>query len=83
MDEIVRKRIDSIIREDTGIDPTLVDPDKPISEQVTLDSMQFVGLISRIENAFEIELPVSIIQVTTYREFLGAIDEVMKNGHSL
>ena len=75
MNENVRQRIGNIIREDTGIDPATIDPIKPIRDQITLDSMQFVGIIAKIEIEFEIELPISIMQVTTLDEFYNKVEK--------
>ena len=77
MDERVKQRIDNIIKEDTGIDPATIDPIKPVQDQITLDSMQFVGIIAKIEIEFEIELPISIMQVTTLQEFYNEIEKIV------
>lgn len=77
MDERVKKRIDNILTEDTGIDPATIDPIEPIRDQIALDSMQFVSIIARIEIEFEIELPISIIQVNTLQEFYDEIQKMV------
>ena len=79
LDEKLKKRIDDLIYSETGIDPTTIDVDKPIRDIVSLDSMQFVGLIAKLEIELEIELPIAIMQVTTLREFYMEVGEVLKD----
>ncbi|MBN1290936.1 MAG: acyl carrier protein [Candidatus Latescibacteria bacterium] len=78
MDAKVKKRIEDIILSDIGIDPAAVDADKPIREQVSLDSMQFVSLIAKLEIELEVELPIAIMQVKTLREFYSAVEQALK-----
>lgn len=75
----VQKRLFGVIKNVVDIDPASIDLDKPIRDQVCLDSMQFVGLIAQVEMEFETELPISIMQVSTLRVF---IDEVTKVVHA-
>ena len=74
MNEAFERRVFSILQKDLGVDPAILDLDKPIRDQISLDSMQFVSLIARIEIALDIELPVSIMNVATLRDFLDRID---------
>jgi acyl carrier protein len=78
MDEKLKRSIDDIIFSDIGIDPTTIDIDKPIRDQVSLDSMQFIGVIAKIEMELEIELPIAIMQVGTLREFYSEIQKTLK-----
>ncbi len=80
MDERLKKTIDDIICSDIGIDPATIDIDKPIRDQVSLDSMQFIGVIAKLEIELEIELPIAIMQVTTLREFYSEIQKTLQ-GH--
>jgi acyl carrier protein len=75
MDEQLRKWLFEIIRKNIEIDPATLDPEKPIREQVSLDSMQFVSVIARIELELNIELPISIMEVRTLHEFLATVAE--------
>ena len=72
-DEELKQRIDNIILSDIGIDPATIEADEPIRGQVSLDSMQFICLIAKLETELKVELPIAIMQVTTLREFYRAI----------
>ncbi|MBN1577638.1 MAG: acyl carrier protein [Chitinispirillaceae bacterium] len=78
MDEKLKERIDGIILSDIGIDPATIDADKPIRDQISLDSMQFVSLIAKLEIELDVELPIAIMQVNTLREFYGAIQQALR-----
>ena len=69
-------------KKNTGIDPESIDHCQPIREQVSLDSMQFIGIVAQIEMELEIELPISVMQVTTYQEFLDTIQKFSKESMS-
>ena len=74
MDLQTKKRIFDIIQTNVNIDPASLDPDKPISEQICLDSMQFVSIIGRIELEMNVELPMSVMEAKTLNEFLKRVD---------
>ena len=73
INEELKKKIDTIIISDVGIDPISIDTDQSIREQVSLDSMQFIGLVAKLENELQVELPFAIMQVNTLNEFYDAI----------
>ena len=77
MKEEIKQRIYSAIREEMSIDPQALDPDKELREQVELDSVQLVGLASRLESELDIELPLSVMDAGSFREFLQIIDETI------
>jgi len=47
MDEQLRQKIFGLIQQDINADPSTIDPDKPIRDQIALDSMQFIGVVAR------------------------------------
>lgn len=75
MDSTIQQQIFSVIEKEIHIDPTTIDPDKDLREQISLDSMQFVRLIARLEEKFSIELPISIMEVSTLNEFLTIVNQ--------
>jgi acyl carrier protein len=77
MDEQLKQKIFSLIQKDINADPSKIDPDKPIRDQIGLDSMQFVGVIARVELELGIELPISIMEVKTLNEFLAVVEKEM------
>jgi len=78
MQEHIRKKIFTIIEKQTNIKLSTVDPDKDIREQISLDSMQFVTIIARLEADLGIEIPISIMEVNTLNEFLSVIENELK-----
>jgi acyl carrier protein len=78
MEEQLKRRLFGIIQKDINIDPATLDPDKPIREQISLDSMRFVSIIARIELEMNIELPMTVMEAKTLNEFLALIGEVIK-----
>ncbi len=78
MDELLKNKIFGIMQKDIHIDPASIDPDKPIREQISLDSMQFVSITARIELEMNIELPISIMEVRTLNEFLAVVQDTLK-----
>ena len=62
MDKHIKQKIFGLIQKDLNADPSKIDPDKPIRDQVGLDSMQFVGVVARIELELGVELPISVIR---------------------
>lgn len=74
----MQKRLFDVIKNAVNIDPTSIDLDMPIRDQVCLDSMQFVGLIAQVEMEFETELPISIMQVATLRVFIDEVTKVVR-----
>ena len=79
MDEHIKQKIFGLIQKDLNADPSKIDPDKPIRDQVGLDSMQFVGVVARIELELGVELPISVMEVKTLNEFLAVVEKEIKN----
>lgn len=74
MDEQLKQNIFNSLKKELPINPSDIDPDKNLREQVSLDSMQFVRIIARIEEELSIELPISIMEVSTLNEFFAIIE---------
>ncbi|HEX7511725.1 MAG TPA: acyl carrier protein [Chitinivibrionales bacterium] len=78
MNQATTEKLFSLIHKEIGRDPAEIDADKPIRDQIALDSMQFVSLAARIELALDIELPLSVMEATTLNEFLGEINKTLQ-----
>ena len=74
MTEALRKRIYSAIQSVVNIDPAIIDPAKNLREQVNLDSMQFVAVLAKLETEFNIELPISAMEATTFNDFFAVLE---------
>lgn len=75
MKNITKEKIFSIIKQETNIDISNIDPKRDLQEQVSFDSMQFVSITSRVENELKIELPISVMEISTLNEFLDIIEK--------
>ncbi len=75
MDNKIKQKILEIIEKESRIQLSNLDPDKDLREQVALDSMQFVGIVARIEESLSIELPMAIMEVSTLNEFLEIVEK--------
>jgi acyl carrier protein len=74
MDMATRKRVFGIIKAVAKVDPATVDMNKTLRDQISLDSMQFVAVIAKLENDLNIELPISAMEAETLGEFLAVLD---------
>jgi acyl carrier protein len=80
MDERQKNRVFDVIKKEITVDPATVVPDKDLRNQINLDSMQFVSILARLEKEFDIEIPISAMEVRTLDEFLAVLDnEMIKN----
>lgn len=78
-DEILAK-VTKVIEDETGIKMGDIDADADIREQTNLDSMQFVAISVAIENALDIELPITVMKARTFNAFMElAREQVGKN----
>ncbi len=78
MDAATRTRILNAISEEVQFDVSVLDLNRAIEEQVTLDSMQFVAVAARVERELDIELPLSVMECRTLNEFLSAISKELE-----
>jgi acyl carrier protein len=75
MDHPTRQKILDLIQKEVSIDPASINPDQDLRQQVLLDSMQFVSIAARVETAFNIELPITVMEVSTLNQFLEVVDQ--------
>lgn len=78
MDSQTREKVLAVIRETTNMDPDSIDPDGDLQTQISLDSMQYVSLTSKIEIALDIELPLNAIESKTLNDFMTKIDMALE-----
>ncbi len=72
MSDLKRRVLDAVAKE-LGGPVADIDPDKDLREQISLDSMQLVAISARLEEELGIELPISIMEVRTFNEFLSVV----------
>jgi acyl carrier protein len=73
----LRQKLLEIIEAESGIPSAEIDADADFREEAYLDSMQFIAIAARIEDEFNIELPITVINVTTLNEFLDFLIDTM------
>ncbi len=78
MDPATRDRVFAVIQKVVAIDPTTLDPDTDIRDQVSFDSMQFVEVTARVEKEFGIELPIAAMEARTINDFLEVVGRAME-----
>ena len=76
--EVIRQKIFDLIQSEVSVDPTTIDPDQDLRQQVLLDSMQFVSLAARIEIVFGIELPITVMEISTLNQFLEMVEKELE-----
>ncbi len=74
MDTQTRDQVYSIIKNTIRVDPATIDPAADLRKQVSLDSMQYVSLMARLEVEFDIELPITIMESKSLDEFLSILN---------
>jgi acyl carrier protein len=73
MEHKIKQKIFDIIKQETNINISKLNSQINFLKQSFLDSLQFVSITARIEEELGIELPISIMEVTTLDEYLSII----------
>jgi acyl carrier protein len=69
----VQEKLISILENEFTIKPGEIDPDRPIFEQLPLDSMQLVAIAAKIEETFGIELPLTFMEKPTLNHLVELV----------
>jgi acyl carrier protein len=75
MDVNTKIKVFEIVNKVSGGRVTSINPDGDVRQELSLDSIQIVELFAMLENEFNIELPLTILNVKTGREFLDIIEK--------
>ena len=71
------KRLQTIVSEQLGIDPDLIQPETDFSKELGADSLDVVELVMLIENEFDIEIEDQVAsQITTIQGALDYIERI-------
>jgi acyl carrier protein len=83
----IQERLISILENEFTITPGEIDPDRPIFEQLPLDSMQLVAIAANIEETFGIELPLTFMEKPTLNHLtelvVNAVERKKQPAHDL
>lgn len=79
MEDKNKEKLISIVEEISGNKLDKIDfSNTDIRDQLKLDSMQFVHLFSRIELEFNVELPLSLMNVSNLNEFFSEFQQIIE-----
>ncbi|HOW71579.1 MAG TPA: phosphopantetheine-binding protein [Phycisphaerae bacterium] len=70
----IRATVIRVLETETGYDLARLDPDSDLRAQVDIDSMRYVAISVAIENALGIELPIEVMRVRTFNEFMAMVE---------
>ncbi|MBN2037232.1 MAG: acyl carrier protein [Chitinispirillaceae bacterium] len=76
----IRERLLSILENEYNINPGDIDPDRPIFEQLPLDSMQLVAIAANIEETFGIELPLTFMEKPSLSHLIKLVTDAVERG---
>jgi acyl carrier protein len=74
----VQERLFSILEHEFAIKFDGIEPDRPIFEQLPLDSMQLVAIAAKIEETFGIELPLTFMEKPTLNNLIRLVVEAVE-----
>ena len=74
----VQERLFSILEHEFTIKLDHIEPDRPIFEQLPLDSMQLVAIAAKIEETFGIELPLTFMEKPTFNNLIRLVVEAVE-----
>jgi acyl carrier protein len=74
----VQERLFSILEHEFTIKLDQIEPDRPIFEQLPLDSMQLVAIAAKIEETFGIELPLTFMEKPTFNNLIRLVVEAVE-----
>ena len=69
------ERLMSVLESITGNRVTKLEMQADVRSQLALSSMQFVQLFTALEMEFEVELPLSIMNVRNVGDFVSIIED--------
>lgn len=76
MDAMTRGKIVDVLEKETRIAIDSIDMSAPIREQISIDSMQFITIIARLEVSLDKTIPTTIMGVSTLNEFFAELEKV-------
>ncbi|MBD3321053.1 MAG: hypothetical protein GF350_08175 [Chitinivibrionales bacterium] len=74
----VKERVFSILGQELAIDPSTLDPEQDIRQQFDTDTLGIVRCASKIEQHFDVDLPISIVETRTLNELLEMVHKVVE-----
>ena len=74
----IQEKLFTILENDFNINLDGIDPDRPIFDQLPLDSMQLVAIAARIEEIFGIELPLTFMEKPTLHRLIDLVAETVE-----
>jgi acyl carrier protein len=76
MDAVTRGKIIEVLEKETRIAIDSIDMTAPIREQISIDSMQFITILARLEVSLDKTIPTTIMGVSTLNEFFAEFEKI-------
>jgi len=73
----IQERLSSILHDEFTINVGEIDPDRPIFDQLPLDSMQLVAIAVKVEETFGIELPLTFMGKPAINHFVKLVADAV------
>ena len=77
MEGNIKKKLLQIIEDISGTKLPCIDFNNDILDELDLNSIKIVELFAAIEEEFNIELPLKMMQVKTANEFIALFDQTI------
>jgi acyl carrier protein len=71
----LRIKVIDIVKEETGIDLSKIDPDQSLSSQVQIDSMKFVEVYAALVDELQMEISPEILGADSLNQFFNYIEK--------
>jgi len=74
----IQERLVPILENDFNLNLDGIDPDRPIFDQLPLDSMQLVAIAVKVEEVFGIELPLNFMEKPTLNHLIELVVDAVE-----
>lgn len=71
----LRSKVVDIVKRETGIDLSTIDPDQSLSSQIQIDSMKFVEVYAAIVDELQMEISPEILGAKSLNQFFSYIEK--------
>ena len=69
----LKEKMVSIVKNEFDLDISEINPEGDIVEELELDSLQFVELYAAVIEEFNIEVPITLMNLKTFNEILNVL----------
>ncbi|MBN1131111.1 MAG: acyl carrier protein [Chitinispirillaceae bacterium] len=69
----IKSRLAEMLSNEFQIDITGINPDASVFDAVSIDSITLIGIVTRMESEFAVEIPLSLIENPTLNNIIQTI----------